>query len=189
VRRTGGGGGERLTPAQRPPGTGPTGALTRTVGWILPRESVDRVVYGVILVGALLAAEDGTYESYLDTILSAVIAAAIYWLAHSYAELLARRLTSQDRLTVGVLARSLVKEAALLIGAAIPILVLVIGWATGASQSSAVNAALWSAVASLIVFELVAAQRAPATLPERVLELCVGVTIGLGILVLKIVLH
>ena len=189
MRRTGGGGGERLTPARRPPGAGPTGALARTVGWILPRESVDRVVYGVILVGALLAAEDGTHESYLDTFLSAVIAAAIYWLAHSYAELLARRLTSQDRLTVGVLARSLVKEAALLTGAAIPILVLVIWRATGASQPSAVNAALWSAVASLIVFELVAAQRTPATLPERVLELGLGVTIGLGIFVLKIVLH
>jgi hypothetical protein len=69
------------------------------------------------------------------------------------------------------------------------VLVLVVGWATDSSQKSAVNAAMWSAVASLIALELVAAQRAPATLRERVLELCVGLTIGLGILVLKTVLH
>ena len=174
---------------QRPPAAGPTGALARTVEWILPSESVDRVVYGVILVGALLAAEDGIPESHLDTILSVVIAVAIYWLAHSYAELLGRRLQSEHRLTVGALGRSLVKEAALLMGAAIPACVLLIGWATGASQSTAVNAAMWSAVASLIVLELVAAQRAPARLSERVLELCVGVTLGLGIFVLKIILH
>jgi hypothetical protein len=41
------------------------------------------VVYGVILVGALLAAESGVHETYLDTVLSAVIATAIYWLAHA----------------------------------------------------------------------------------------------------------
>jgi hypothetical protein len=159
------------------------------VGWILPAEGVERVVYGVILVGALLAAEDGIRETYGDTVLSLLITAAIYWLAHSYSQALGLRLTRERRLTLGVLGRSLLREAALLFGAAIPVLVLVVGWATDSSQKSAVNAAMWSAVASLIALELVAAQRAPATLRERVLELCVGLTIGLGILVLKTVLH
>ena len=163
--------------------------VRRTVDWILPGESADRVIYGVILVGALLAAESGLHETYLDTMLSAVIATAIFWLAHSYANMLSRRLTTQDRLTVGVLLRSLAVEAALLRGAAIPLLVLAIAWASRASQADAVNVALWSSVASLICFELVAAYRAPATLAERVLEVSVGAAIGLGVVLLKIVLH
>ena len=147
------------------------------------------MIYGVILVGALLAAESGVHEIYLDTILSAVIATAIFWLAHSYAGLLARRLSTHERLTVGALWRGLAQEATLIRGAAIPVLVLLIAWASGVTQASAVTAALWSSVASLIFFELLAAQRAPATLAERALELAVGVAIGLGILALKIVLH
>jgi len=41
--------------------------LGRALYWILPSESTERVVYGVILVGALLAAESGVHETYLDT--------------------------------------------------------------------------------------------------------------------------
>jgi hypothetical protein len=159
------------------------------VDWLLPRESTDRVVYGVILVGALLAAESGLHDTYGDTILSAVIATSIYWLAHAYAHVLARRLTTLERLTVGALLGGLAREAALLRGAAIPLLVLVIAWLGGVGVESAVTAALWGSVASLICLELVAAQRNPATLPERALELGVGVTLGLGIVALKVVLH
>jgi TM2 domain-containing membrane protein YozV len=122
----------------------------RALERILPRESTDRVIYGVILVGALLAAEGGVHETYLDTILSAVIATAIYWLAHSYAGPLARRLTRHDRLTVGALWRGLAQEATLIRDAAIPVLVPLIAWAIGVTQASAVAAALWSSLTSLI---------------------------------------
>jgi TM2 domain-containing membrane protein YozV len=168
---------------------GVRGVVVRAVEWLLPSDRADRVVYGVILVGALLAAESGAHETYAETIISAIGAITIYWLAHTYADVLSRRLTTHERLTVGALGRGLAREAALIRGAAIPVLVLLIAWASGAAQASAVNAALWSSVASLICFELVAANRAPATLPERALEVGVGLAIGMGILALKIVLH
>ena len=156
---------------------------------VLSVEDAARVVYGVILVGALLAAESGLHETYLDTLLSVVIITAIYWLAHSYAEVLARRLRTHDRLTPSALWRGLAKEAALMRGATIPIIVLLAAWASRVTLADAVTAAVWSSVATLICFELLAALRAPATLQERALELGVGVTIGLGVVLLKIVLH
>jgi hypothetical protein len=55
--------------------------------------------------------------------------------------------------------------------------------------ADAVAAAVWSSVATLICFELLAALHVPGTLPERALELGVGATIGLGVVLLKIVLH
>src|SRR4029077_5664882 len=115
--------------------------------WILPIQSAERVIYGVILVGALLAAESGVHETYLDTILSAVIATAVYWLAHAYADLLARRLRTHERLTVAALWHGLAEHATLIRGAAIPVLVLLIGYASGAAQASAGTAALGSSVA------------------------------------------
>jgi hypothetical protein len=152
-------------------------------------EDAERVVYGVILVGALLAAESGLHETYVDAVLSVVIITAIYWLAHSYAEVLARRLRTHQRLTPGALWHGLAKEAALMRGAMIPVTVLLIAWAIRVTLADAVTAAVWSSVVTLICFELLAALRAPATLPERALELGVGVTIGLGIVLLKVVLH
>jgi hypothetical protein len=82
-----------------------------------------------------------------------------------------------------------VHDWALIRGASIPLLVLVVAWAAGAAQTTAVDAALWSAVASLIGFELIAGIRSRATPGELALELGVGAVLGLGILALKILLH
>lgn len=155
----------------------------------MPEENPSGVVYGIIVIGALLAAESGRHETYLDTIASAVIAAALYWLAHSYATVLGRRLSAHEPLTAGALRRALAHDWALIRGAAVPLLVLALAWAAGAAQATAVTAALWSVIASLIAFELIAGIRSRATPSELVLQGCVGVTMGLGILALKIILH
>ncbi|HEY4997253.1 MAG TPA: hypothetical protein VII03_04595, partial [Solirubrobacteraceae bacterium] len=74
-------------------------------------------------------------------------------------------------------------------GAAIPLFALVIAWLAGARQETAVTVALWSAIASLVVFELIAGLRSRASAGELVLEVGVGLAMGMGILALKIVLH
>ncbi len=155
----------------------------------MPVENPARVVYGIIAVGSLMAAESGRYESYLDTFASALVATALYWLAHSYAEVLGRRLATSQRLTARALRDAAVHEFAIVRGAAIPLLVLLISWAVGASQPSAVTAALWSAVASLFVFELIAGVRSRASPREIALETAVGAVLALGIVFLKSILH
>jgi hypothetical protein len=161
----------------------------RAAAWVMPGENPSGVIYGVIMIGALLAAESGRHETYLDTVASAVIAAALYWLAHAYATVLGRRLSGREQLTSSSLWRALVHDWALIRGAAIPLVVLLIAWATGAAQQTAVSAALWSAVASLVGFELLAGLRSRASAGELALEVGVGGLMGLGILALRIVLH
>lgn len=155
----------------------------------MPERNPSGAIYGAIVVGALLAAESGRHENYLDTVASAAIATALYWLAHAYAGVLGRRLTEHERLDAGVLLRALAHDWALVRGAAIPLLALLIAWAAGAAQQTAVSAALWSTVASLIAFELLAGVRSQARAGELALEASVGVAMGVGILALKIVLH
>jgi hypothetical protein len=155
----------------------------------VPAANPSGAVYGVIVIGALLAAESGRHESYLDTFASTVIAAALYWVAHSYAGVLGRRLSTGERLTAGALLDALAHDWALIRGASIPLLALAIAALTGATQETAVTAAVWSSIVSLATFELIAGLRSGASRGELALEVGVGVAMGLAILALKIVLH
>lgn len=147
------------------------------------------VVYGVITVGALMAAESGRHESYIDAIASAVFATLLFWLAHAYADLVGRRLDTGEALTVRTLARALGDDWGIVRGGAIPLVAMVIAWLLGASQESGVTAALRTAVVAVVVFELLADIRARSTLPELLLKAAVGVTMGVGLLAVKGVLH
>lgn len=157
--------------------------------WLVPTKNPARFVYGVLTVGALMAAESGRHESYLDLIGSALITTGVYWLLHAYSSVLGHRLSTGERLRPAGLSRALGEEWAIVRGAAIPLFALIISWSLGASQETGVTAALWSAVVSLVVFELVAGVRSRATPGELALEVGVGFTMGLAILALKVLLH
>jgi hypothetical protein len=164
-------------------------SLARAGEWLVPDANPSGVIYGMIVIGALLAAESGRHESYLDTLASALIATALYWLAHAYASVLGERLATHEPLSAGALRRALGHDWALVRGAAIPLLVLLIAWVAGAAQQTAVTAALWSAVVGLVAFELLAGIRSRAGAAELALQLTVGLTMGLAVLALRIVLH
>jgi hypothetical protein len=147
------------------------------------------VIYGVIVIGALLAAESDQHDSYVDTIASALIATGLYWVAHSYAGLLGRRVLERERLSVGALRRALARDLAIVSGAALPLAALTLAWAAGASQHTAVLAALWSAIVSLVAFELLAGIRSGASARELAFDAGVGAAMGAAVLALKIVAH
>jgi hypothetical protein len=164
-------------------------SLKSTGKRLIPADNAAGVVYGVITVGALMAAESGRHESYFDALASAVFATLLYWLAHAYADLLGSRLESGEQLTAGALGRALAHDWAIVRGAAIPLLALVIAWLVGASQEAGVTAALRTAVAAVVVFELLAGVRAKSTLGELLLRGAVGVTMGVVILAVKGILR
>ena len=113
----------------------------------------------------------------------------LYWLAHSYAELLGRRLATGERLTAEGSARALAHDWAIVRGAALPLAALVIAWAVGADREAGITAALRTAVVTVIVFELLAGVRAKPTPGELLLRGAVGVTMGLAILAMKGILR
>jgi hypothetical protein len=163
--------------------------LGRVAKRVVPEQNPSGVIYGIIVIGALLAAESGRHESYLDTIASAAIAAALYWFAHAYANVLGERLAQHKRLTASALGRALAHDWAIIRGAALPLAVLACAWIGGATQQTAVAAALWSAIVGLVAFELIAGVRAHASPRELAFEGAVGTAMGIAILALKIVLH
>jgi VIT1/CCC1 family predicted Fe2+/Mn2+ transporter len=156
--------------------------------WLAPAENPSRVVLGVIVTGALLAAESGLHDTYLETFASGALAAALYWLAHAYADVLGRRLRSNRRLTAHELGQSLIHEGAVVRGAAIPLVALLIAAAAGADRETGVDIAVWTAAGSIVVLELVAGLRSRATRAEIMIEAAVGIVIGLGVIALKALL-
>ena len=90
---------------------------------------------------------------------------------------------------MGALARALARDWAIVRGATLPLLALVLAWVAGAPLVTGVSIALWSTIASLIAFELFAGIRAHAAPGELAFEVCVGAAMGVAILLLKIILH
>lgn len=161
------------------------GALARAAAWVVPRASPADAVYGVITVGALLAAEGALHETYEETIGSVAIAMSLYGFAHAYAELLGLRLAARERPTRRAYASAFARGISVLEGASLPLVALLVAWAVDAPLGSAVTAAIWTAIASLVALELAAGVRAQAGLGELAVDAAVGVAIGLGILALK----
>ncbi|MGZ4185561.1 MAG: hypothetical protein ACXVUE_19275 [Solirubrobacteraceae bacterium] len=151
--------------------------------------NVARVVYGTVAVGALLAAESPEQETYAETMASVLIALLIYWMAHSYAELTARRIEEGERLTTTALVGSMLHEVWILVGAAIPVIPLLIWWIAGGSLADADTAAIWTAAGMVVVYEVIAGLRAELTAKEMIVQLALGATLGVLIISLKLVLH
>jgi hypothetical protein len=147
------------------------------------------VVYGVLAVATVIAAESTRRETFGKLILASVVTMALYWLAHGYSHHWGARLDQPGAWTFKEIAVSLGHELPILVGAIVPILVLVVAWAVGAGTETAVTAVLWTAGAELLLLEVVPGIRHHLKLRALALETLFGVSMGAGIYVLRLVLH
>ncbi len=148
-----------------------------------------RVVYGTIVVAVLLAAESAERETYAETVSGVVVALLLYWFAHAYAESAAKRIAERARLTLDELVRSMLHESPIILGAAVPLVPVLIWWVGGASLTSAVTAAIWTAAGMIVVYELIAGLRAKLSGRELIVQVAVGAALGTLVIVLRTVLH
>jgi hypothetical protein len=155
---------------------------------LLP-ENAPEFIYGVITIGAVMAAESGAHETYGETFASALVATILYWLARAYTDLLGHRLASGEPLLARALGRELIADWAIVRGASLPLLGLLIAWIAGAGQGTGVSVALYTAVATIVLFEIVAGVRSRSTPRELLLHTSVGVAMGLAILAMKGILR
>jgi hypothetical protein len=166
-----------------------SGPLWRVAGFVVPSANASGVIFGAITMGALLAAESGRKETYELTLGSAVLVICVYWVAHAYATIVGRHLNSHRPLTPRALARGFIHDWALVRGAALPLVVILVAWATGATQRTAVDAAVYSVVACLICFELLQGLLSHARPAQLAYDVGVGALLGLGVLGLQSLFH
>lgn len=147
------------------------------------------LVYGTIAVGALLAAESARRETYPRTVGAVVVTLVLYWLAYSYAELTARRLRKHERFTLDALARTAAHELSVLIGAALPLVVVLVLWVAGARLTVAVTAAIWTSALTIVAVEVVIGVRAHLPRRDLLRQTALGALLGLLLLALRVILH
>ena len=176
-------------PAEPAPEPAPEGAPAVAPEDAGPPFNVRASVYGLIAVSAVLAAESASRETYGETIVAVVLALILYWLADSYAELVALRVREAERLTPIALGRMLWQELPIMVGGAPPVLAVLIAWAAGASLNTALLAALWTAAVTILVAEVIAGMQADLSGRELAIQALVGTALGVLVLALRLALH
>jgi hypothetical protein len=161
----------------------------RSIDWLEPDHNPAGVVYGTLIVGAVLATESVRRETLLATVGATLLALVLYWLAHSYAATLGERLDKETPLSATGVLRSLIRDRAILRGAMVPIIALLIASAVGATLETAVLTAVWTSSATIVAFEVLAGFRAHLRGSELVVQICTGTVMGLAIIALRTVLH
>ncbi len=160
----------------------------RVIGRLVPETNPAGSVFGLLTIGSLLAAESDHTESFAELAGSTVLALALYWFAHTYADALGRRLESGERLSAGGLWQTLTHDWSIVRGAGVPLLALPIVWLLGGATSTAVLAALWTCVACLVLFELAAGIRTGARGRELLMDASIGAAMGVAIFALRVIL-
>jgi hypothetical protein len=151
--------------------------------------NVGGLVYGTILVATLLSAESARQETYVKTVAAVAVALLAYWLTVSYSEFAGDRLERGERFEYAAFGRAAVRELALLYGAAVPMLVLLVFWLAGAALTTAVSGAIWCAAAAIVAIEVLSGVRAELTGRELARQSAVGAVLGLLIITLRVLLH
>ncbi len=148
-----------------------------------------RLVYGVLAVATVIAAESTRRETFGKLFLASVVTMLLYWVAHAYAHQWAARLSKAGEWSLAELTVSFLHESSILAGAAVPIAVLLVSWAAGVSTETAVTAVLWTAVVELLLLEVVPGIRQGLRLRDLAIQTLLGVSMGVGILALHLLLH
>jgi hypothetical protein len=147
------------------------------------------LIYGTITVAALLSAESARQETYPKTVGAVAITLLLYWIAYSYAEFTGERIKESEHFTIAGLVRAATVELTVLLGAAVPFIVLLVCWIAGASLAAAVSAGIWTSAGIVLAAEVVVAIRAQLTGRELVLQTAVGAVLGLLVIALRVLLH
>jgi hypothetical protein len=165
--------------------------LTRLGAWLvdITTANAGAAVYGAVMIGVVFAAEDARHEDYPATLEAAVIVLVLYWLTNLYTHALGVRLERRESLHLRLLWSSCVHELPVVEGALIPVLVLLLTWATGLTVASGVTLALWTAAATIVVLEVAAGWRSQQTTRGLWLQAGLGAAMGLALVGVKLVLH
>ena len=113
----------------------------------------------------------------------------VYWLAHTYSELVGERVTSGQRPRRRQVLHVLRDAWPLMSASFAPLVTVIATWLLGVSANTAVLVGLWAGIAILAGWALFAGRRAKLRSLELLLYALLSGVFGTAILLLKVVLH
>jgi hypothetical protein len=158
-----------------------------------PRHNPGAAIYGTIVAAALLATEAAASDTVPEMVGTILGTQVVYWLAHVYADVIARQALAEGdeprKVTWRVVAESCTQELGIIVGGALLVAVLVVVEVAGASVPVAVDAAQLCSIGQLVAWGVFAARRAHLRVGWMVLYALVSAGLGVLIALLKIALH
>jgi hypothetical protein len=147
------------------------------------------LVYGTILIAALLSAESAKVETYVETLAGVALTEIIYWLALSYSEFAGHRVDEGQPFTIKGFWRSARHELAVSEGALVPLLVLIGCWIADVKLHNGIRLAIWASAGVIVAAEVVIGIRADQHGRELAVSAALGVVFGLLVISLRLILH
>jgi hypothetical protein len=168
-----------------------TRGIPRAAAWLAAAAAANAegAVYGAVMIGVLLAAEDPRRETYAETLGATALVVVLYWLTSLYTHILGVRLRTHEPLRGVLIRRSVVHELPIIEGAVVPMVVLVLAWATGSSLTGGVRVAVLATAVSIVGLEIAAGWRAQPRGANLWLRAAAGAVAGLAVVAVKVILH
>lgn len=170
-----------------------TPAAEHWVALLWPKQNPGATIYGTLIAAALLATESAANDSVAEIVGTILGTLVVYWLAHVYADVIARlALADSDepvRPSWRSIVESLTQELGIIVGGLGLVVVLVVVDVAGASPQVAVDAAQLCSIAQLVAWGVFAARRGHLRLGWTLLYALASAALGVLIGLLKIALH
>lgn len=151
----------------------------------------EEAVYGLILVAGMIVTAGMQGESSWAVFWTVTVTVLVFWAAHIYAGTLAHlNVGRHHRMELSMAFRaSVLRSSGLLVGAAIPATILLLGATRLIDDENAMWFALWAEVAALAVLGYLAFLRRGASVTPRILGSLTTALFGLAMIGLKSFIH
>jgi positive regulator of sigma E activity len=150
-------------------------------------ESTAAGLYGVIVASAVMAASHA--NGALAVAVAVVITLLVYWAAERYARLVAERIHDGHRPTWGEVRRQLTRGWEFVTASFLPLVVMIVARLLGAQVAGAVLAGLLCSTVLLGVAGWEIGRHGRLTTAERVASSVVAALFGVGMILMKALLH
>ncbi|HEY8081076.1 MAG TPA: hypothetical protein VIE15_03220 [Acidimicrobiales bacterium] len=166
----------------------PDGAAATLFSAVVGRpENASSVIYGIITVGAVLAAEGNRNEPYWRSVGAAILILLLYWVVHAWSVDSGDRLEKRRAFEGPAFLAELRAEFSIMRGAVAPIAAVILAGVAGATDQRAVFIGTIVSAMMLVLFEFSVAVLGRLGARQVVIQTAAGGAFGMALIVLRFV--
>ena len=158
------------------------------VSWIQPEVNPQAVIYGIVIVGSVVAAESVQPSSGWRDVIATTVVLLVYWLVHTYAAIMGERFGAPEPISFKAVRATMAHEWGIMRGASLPILAMAMTALLDWSALRVAEVGMVAAVVSLTLVTILGGIRAGMRLPSIILQGLVGAMFGVFIALIRAVL-
>jgi len=162
--------------------------INATIAWLDPADAADRVVYGIVTVGAVIAVESANSMAPSHDIEATILVLVVYWMAHAYSALMGHVFRTKEPWSWNLVLHAIGDESAIMRGASLPILAMVVALIVSGSSTTVTWSGLGMVIFLLVGMQAVAGIRASMKGFALIGQMFIGFGFGIALILVKVLL-